>query len=120
MQWCCFFCFFFSRPFHENFKFLKNCPYNIHEILHSHFTPKGAPMWAKASISYDCNAKKTLPKLAQKGPKLAQKRLFPPNFWLFSIFSKTVRTIRTKRSAVILHHIRVLSVQKHQNRMAGM
>ena len=47
-----FFCFFFSRPFHENFKFLKNCPYDFHEILHSHSTPKGAPACAKASKSY--------------------------------------------------------------------
>ena len=45
-------CFFFSRPFHENFKFLKNCPYDFHEILHSHSTPKGAPACAKASKSY--------------------------------------------------------------------
>ena len=44
--------FFFSRPFHENFKFLKNCPYDFHEILHSHSTPKGAPACAKASKSY--------------------------------------------------------------------
>ena len=43
---------FFSRPFHENFKFLKNCPYDFHEILHSHSTPKGAPACAKASKSY--------------------------------------------------------------------
>ena len=49
MQSCC---FFFSRPFHENFKFLKNCPYDFHEILHSHSTPKGAPACAKASKSY--------------------------------------------------------------------
>ena len=35
MQSCCFFCFFFSRPFNENFKFLKNCPYDFYEILHS-------------------------------------------------------------------------------------
>ena len=52
MQSCCFFCFFFSRPFHENFKFLKNCPYDFHEILHSQSTPKGAPACAKASKSY--------------------------------------------------------------------
>ena len=36
-----FLCFFFFRLFHENFKFLKNCPYDFHEILHSHSTPKG-------------------------------------------------------------------------------
>ena len=44
--------FFFSPPFHENFKFLKNCPYDFHEILHSHSTPKGAPACAKPSKSY--------------------------------------------------------------------
>ena len=48
-----FFCFFFSRPFHENFEFLKNCPYDFHKILHSHSTPKGAPACSKASKSYD-------------------------------------------------------------------
>ena len=65
MQSCCFFCFFFSRPFHENFKFLKNCPYDFHEILHSHSTPKGAPACAKASKSYGWdvrNIAKTSPK----------------------------------------------------------
>ena len=44
MQSCRLFCFFFSRPFHENFKFLKNCPYDFHKILDSHSTilhPKG-------------------------------------------------------------------------------
>ena len=38
MQSCCFFCFFFSLPFHENFKFLKNCPYDTNEILYSYST----------------------------------------------------------------------------------
>ena len=33
--------FFFSRPFHENFKFLKNCPYDFHEILQSFYTQRG-------------------------------------------------------------------------------
>ena len=106
MQSCC---FFFSRPFHENFKFLKNCPYNFHEILHSHSTPKGAPVCAKASKSYGLDVRN----IAKKWPKTAI-------FRLFSIFSKTVHTIRTKFSTVILHHIRVLYVQWHQNRMAGM
>ena len=51
-----FFCFFLFLPtFHENFKFLKNCPYDFHEILHSRSTPKGAPACAMASKSYDCN-----------------------------------------------------------------
>ena len=34
--------------------------------------------------------------------------------------TETVHTIRTKFSTVILHHIRVLYVQWHQNRMTGM
>ena len=125
MQSCCFFCFlgvgknfrllmqsccfFFSRPFHENFKFLKNCPYDFHEILHSHSTPKGAPACAKASKSYDWNVRN----IAKNGQNL-------PKNSLFSISSKTVHTIRTKFSTVILHHIRVLYVQWHQNRIAGM
>ena len=167
MQSCC---FFFSRPFHENFKFLKNCPYDFHEILHSHSTPKGAPACAKASKSYGLdvrNIAKISPKMAkkqpffdffrfsqklsirfernflqlfytilesymcsgikivwlgcEKQPELAQKMAKKTAiFRLFSIFSKTVHTIRTKFSTVILHHIRVLYVQWHQNRMAGM
>ena len=108
-----FFCFFFSRPFHENFKFLKNCPYDFHEILHSHSTPQGAPACAKASNSYGWDVKN----LAKISPKMAKKL---PFFDVFSIFSKTVHSIRTKFSTVVLHHIRVLYVQWHQNRMAGM
>ena len=108
-----FFCFFFSRPFHENFKFLKNCPYDFHEILHSHSTPKGAPACAKASKSYGLDVRN----IAKISPKMAKKQRF---FDFFSIFSKTVHTIRTKFSTVVLHHIRVLYVQWHQNRTAGM
>ena len=71
MQSCC---FFFSRPFHENFKFLKNCLYDFHEIVHSHSTPKGAPACAKASKSYDWNVRniaKINPKMAKISPKTA-------------------------------------------------
>ena len=102
-----FFCFFFSRPSHEKFRFLENCPYDFHKILHSHSTPKGAPACAKTSKSYDWNVRniaKISPKMAKISPKTAI-------FRLFSIFSKTVPTIRTKLSTVILHHIRVLFVQ---------
>ena len=106
MQSCC---FFFSRPFHETFKFLKNCPFDFHEFLHSHSTPKGAPACAKASKSYGWDVRN----IAKISPKMAI-------FRLFSLFSKTVHTIRTKFSTVILHHIRVLYVQWHQNCMAGM
>ena len=69
MQSCC---FFFSRPFHENFKFLKNCPYDFHEILHSHSTPKGAPACAKASKSYGWDVRN----IAKISPKMAKKQPF--------------------------------------------
>ena len=101
-----FFFVFFSPPFHENFKFLKNCPYDFHEILHSHSTPKGAPACAKASKSYGWDVRN----IAKISPKMAKKQSF---FDFFSIFSKTAHTIRTKFSTVILHHIRVLYVQFH-------
>ena len=110
------FLFFFSRPFHENFKFLKNSPYDFHKILRSHSTPKGAPACSKASKSYDWNVRniaKISPQMAKISPKTAI-------FLLSSIFSKTVNTISTKFSTVILYRIRVLYVQWHQNRMAGM
>ena len=55
--------------------------------------------------------------IAKISPKMAKKQ---PTFELFFIFTKTVLTIRTKVSAVILHHTRVLYVQWHQNRTAGM
>ena len=29
---------FFSRPFNDGFKFLKNCPYDFHKSLHNHST----------------------------------------------------------------------------------
>ena len=45
-------------------------------------------------------------KHSENQPKNGQKTVI---FRLFSIFSKTVHTIRTKFSPVILHHIRVLS-----------
>ena len=79
--------FFSSRPFHENFKFLKNCPYDSHEILHSHSTPKGAAACAKASKSYGWDVRN----IAKISPKMAKKSHF-------SIFSQTLHTIRTKAS----------------------
>ena len=148
--------FFFSRPFHDNFKFLKNCPYDFHKILHSHSTPRGAPACAKASKSYHWNVR-NIAKISQKNgqktvifhfffdffkncpydsneifyspstlyygplceissnsycwdvrsiakinPKLAKKTVI---FRLYSIFSKTVHTIRTKFSTVIFYTI---------------
>ena len=69
---------FFSWPFNENFKFLKNCPYDFHKILHSHFTPKGAPVCAMASKLYDW-----MWKTAKISPKMAKKQPFP-TFFRFS------------------------------------
>ena len=66
----------------------------------------------KASKSYGWDVRN----IAEISPKMAKKAIFR----LFSIFAKTVHTIRTKFSTVILHLIRVLYVQWHQNRMAGM
>ena len=63
---------FFSRPFHENFKFLKNCPNDFHEILQSHSTPKGAPACAMASKWYVWNVRN----IAQISPKMAKKQPF--------------------------------------------
>ena len=92
---------FFLPTFYENFKFLKNCPYDFHEILHNHSTSKGAPVWAMASKLYDWNVRN----IAKNSH--------------FSIFSKTVHTIRTKFCRVILHHIMILCVQFYQIRMTG-
>ena len=67
--------FFFSRVFHENFKFLKNCQYDFHKNLHSHSKPKGAPVLAKASTSYDWNVRsmaKISPKMAKISPKMTK------------------------------------------------
>ena len=71
--------------------------------------------------SYMCNGIKIVwlgcEKHSQKKPKSGQKTAISR---VFSIFSKPVHTIRTKFSTDILHHIRVLYVQWHQNCMAGM
>ena len=69
---CAVFFVFFSRPFHGNFKFLKNCPYDFHEILHSHSTPEGAPACAKASKSYGWDVRN----IAKISPKMAKKQPF--------------------------------------------
>ena len=44
---------FLLPTFNENFIFLKNCPNEFHEILHSQSTLKGACACAMASKSYD-------------------------------------------------------------------
>ena len=74
IQSCRFFCLvFFSRPFHEKFKFLKNCPNDYHKILHSHSTPKGAPVCPKASV-IDSNLKLSNNKLELPHRDLWKKR----------------------------------------------
>ena len=92
MQSCC---FFFSRPFHENFKFLKNCPYDFHEILHSHFTPTGAPASAKASKSYGWDVRN----IAKISPKMAKKQ----SFFDFFRFSQKL-SIRFERNFLQLFY----------------
>ena len=54
----------------------------------------------------------TYAKVVQKWPKSGE-------FWIFfTNFSNTVLTVRTKFSAVILRHFRVLCVRWHQNRIS--
>ena len=93
MQSCC---FFFSRPFHENFKFLKNCRKDFHEILHSHSTPKGAPACAKASKSYGLEVRN----IAKISPKMAKKQ----PFFDFFRFSQKL-SIRFDRNFLQLFYI---------------
>ena len=67
----------------------------------SHSTHKGAPASSKTSKSYDWNVRniaKISPKMAKISPKTAI-------FRLFSIFPKTVRSIRTKIFTVIFYTI---------------
>ena len=101
--------FLFFSP--DHFMKIANFSKTVHTIFIkycSHSTPKGAPACSKASKSYDWNVRN----IAKISPKIAL-------FRLFSIFSKTVHTIQTKVSTVILHHTRVLYVQWHQNRIGG-
>ena len=80
--------FFFVFCSHENFEFLENCPYDFHEILHIHSTPKGAPACSKASKSYDWNVRN----IAKISPKMAKKQ----SFFDFVQFSQKL-SIRFKR-----------------------
>ena len=91
MQSCCFFCFFFSRPFHENFKFLKNCPYDLNKILQIIYT---------ILEQYMCNGiKMDVRNIAKISPKMAKKQSF---FDFFSIISKTAS--RFKRNFLQLFY----------------
>ena len=87
------------------FDFLKKCPYDSNEIFYSHSSLYYGPLCAMASKSYGWDVRN----VAKISPKMAKNS----DFSTFSIFSKTVHTIRTKFSTVILHHIRVLYVQWH-------
>ena len=84
--------------------------------FYSHSTPEGAPACAKASKLYDWNVR-NIAKISPKMAKISQKTA---HFRHFTIFSKTLHTIRTKFSTVFLQQNRVLYVQWHYNRMAGM
>ena len=55
-------------------------------------------------------------KHSQISPKMAKKQSFLD---FFSIFSKTVHTIQSKFSTVILHHTTVLLMQFHYIRVTG-
>ena len=59
---------FFSRPSNENFTFLKNCPYDFHNIFHRLSKTKAAPACAMASKSYDWDLRdigKISPKMSE-------------------------------------------------------
>ena len=95
-------CRFFSQPFNENFKFLKNCPYDFHKILHSHSTPKRAPARAKASKSYDWDVRN----MVKISPKMAENSHFS------TFFDFLKNSIQFKRNFLaILHRHMVLCVQ---------
>ena len=79
MQSCWLFLFFFLPTFLENFEFLKNCPYDFHEIFQSHYAPKGTPVCAMASKSYAWNVRN----IAKISQKMAKKQPFL-NFFRFS------------------------------------
>ena len=81
---------FLCRLFHEKFKFLKSCPYDLLKFLHSYY-------W-------------NVRNRAKNSPKMTKKQSF---FSFFSIFSRTVHAIQTKFFTVVLHHNIVLYVQFH-------
>ena len=97
---------FFSRPFNENFKFLKNRPNDFHKlcivILHPKVHP---PASAMASKSYNCDVGNS-PNLTENDQKTTtfQPFHFPENS---SYDSNEI-------SYSFLHHIRFLYVQFYQ------
>ena len=72
MQSCCFFFVFFSSDLFMKISNFSKTPYDFHEILHSHSTPKGAPACAKASKSYGWDVRN----IAKISPKMAKKQPF--------------------------------------------
>ena len=73
------------------FDFLKNCQYDSNEIFYSHSTPYYGPLCAISLNSYGLDVRN----IAKFSPKMAKKN---SHFSIFSIFSQTVHTIRTKAS----------------------
>ena len=67
-----FFLFFFSPDLFMKISNFSNCSFDFHEILHSHSTPKGAPVCAKASNSYGWDVRN----IAKISPKMAKKQPF--------------------------------------------
>ena len=54
---------FISRPFNENFDFLKHFPYDSNDTFYSHPTPNHGPMSAKALKSYRWDLRNTAKKV---------------------------------------------------------
>ena len=73
------------------FDFLKNCPYDSNEIFYSHSTPYYGPLCANLLNSYGWDVRN----IDKFSPKITKKNCYVS---IFSIFSKTVHTIRTKAS----------------------
>ena len=103
MQWCR----FFLPTFHEIFKFLENCPYDFHKILHSHSTPKGAPACAKASKSYDWNVRN----IAKISPKMAKNSHF-------STFDFRKNSIRFEQNFLVIFFTVIWSYVCNFNKFA--
>ena len=101
-----------KQPFFDFFRFSQK-----HSIL---FERNFLQSFDLILQSYMCNGIKIVWLICDKQPKCTQKWPKNSHFLTFSVFSKTVHAIRPKFSTVILHHIRVLYVQWHQNRFAEM
>ena len=76
------------------------CPYDFHKILHSHSTPKGAPVCAKASKSYGLDVRN----IVEISPKVATKQ----PFFDFFRFSQKL-SIRFERNFLQLFYTKLES-----------